>query len=110
MEVVLKNDTIQVSLSVKNTGTQAGKEVVQLYLSKPNSAIDRPVQELKAFAKTRQLSPGETASITLRIPVADLSYWDEAGKGWKLEPGTYSVQCGASSRDIQSSGEVEIGR
>lgn len=53
-------------------GTQAGKEVVQLYVSKPNSTIDRPVQELKAFGKTRKLAPGETETMTFKIPVSDL--------------------------------------
>lgn len=110
MEVVLKNDTIQVSLSVKNTGTQAGKEVVQLYVSKPNSAIDRPTQELKSFVKTSPIVPGATEILTLLIPVADLSYWDEAAKAWKLEPGTYSVQCGASSRDIRQQAVLVLGQ
>ena len=110
MDAVLKNDTLHVTLSVKNTGTQAGKEVVQLYVSKPNSAIDRPVQELKAFGKTRQLAPGETESLTLDIPLADLSYWDEGSNGWKLENGLYTVKAGASSRDIRASKDVEIGK
>jgi beta-glucosidase len=108
MEVVVKNDTIQVSLSVKNTGTQAGKEVVQLYVFKPNSAIDRPTQELKAFGKTRKLAPGETETMTFKIPVSDLSYWDEAIAGWKLENGLYTVKSGSSSRDIKVARDIEI--
>jgi beta-glucosidase len=56
MGVVVNKDTIQVTLSVQNTGNQAGKEVVQLYVSKPNSTIDRPGQELKAFHKTRLIT------------------------------------------------------
>jgi beta-glucosidase len=109
MNAALKNDTIMVTLSVKNAGALPGKEVVQVYVSKPNSSIDRPVQELKAFSKTRQLAPGETESLSLAIPVADLRYWDEAGAGWKLETGVYSVKVGASSRDVKASKDVEIG-
>ncbi len=107
-DVVVKNDTIQVSLAVKNVGTQAGKEVVQLYVSKPNSTIDRPVQELKAFGKTRKLAPGETETMTFKIPVSDLSYWDEAIAGWKLENGLYTVKSGSSSRDIKVARDIEI--
>ena len=104
----VKNDTLLVSLSVKNTGAVAGKEVVQLYTSMPNTAIDRPKQELKAFHKTRLLAPGETAQLSLQIPIADLRYWDEQSKGWKLESGSYTVHAGASSRDIRMSRDVEI--
>lgn len=109
-DVAVKNDTIQVSLAVKNTGTQAGKEVVQLYVSKPNSAIDRPVQELKAFGKTRKLAPGETETLVFNIPVSDLRYWDEQGAGWKLENGTYTVKAGSSSRDIKVTRDIEISK
>jgi beta-glucosidase len=110
MDVVLKNDTLHVALSVKNTGDQPGKEVVQIYVSKPNSAIDRANQELKSFGKTRKLAPGETQNLTLLIPVADLRYWDEQSAGWKLENGVYTVKSGASSRDIKSSKDIEIGK
>ena len=108
MEAVLKNDTLHVSLAVKNTGTQAGKEVVQIYVSKPDSGIERPNQELKAFSKTRTLAPGETVILSLQIPVSDLSYWDEASAGWKLEKGTYKIQAGASSRDIRLTMDIGL--
>ena len=108
MEAVLKNDTLHVSLAVKNTGTQAGKEVVQIYVSKPDSGIERPNQELKAFSKTRTLAPGETVIMSLQIPVSDLSYWDEASAGWKLEKGTYKIQAGASSRDIRLTMDIGL--
>ncbi len=109
LDAVLENDTVRVSISVQNTGAQAGKEVVQIYVSKPNSAVDRPAQELKAFTKTRDLAPGETENLIFEIPVSELRYWDEQGAGWKLENGGYTIKVGASSRDIRSSGDVEIG-
>ncbi|WP_421879249.1 glycoside hydrolase family 3 C-terminal domain-containing protein [Marinoscillum sp.] len=104
----LKNDTIYASTRVTNTGDIAGKEVVQLYFSKVNSSIDRPVQELKEFAKTDILEPGESEELTFRIPVSELSYWNESSDEWSLENGVYEVRAGASSRDIKKISMVEL--
>lgn len=104
----LKNDTIYASTRVTNTGDIAGKEVVQLYFSKVNSSIDRPVQELKEFAKTDILEPGESEELTFRIPVSELSYWNESSDEWSLENGVYEVRAGASSRDIKKISVVEL--
>ena len=101
MEVVREDDMLQVTLSVTNSGGLAGKEVVQVYSSMPGSIIDRPVRELRAFAKTHLLQPGETTAVQVRIPVSSLSYWNEDSNGWVLEPGEYTLQAGASSRDIR---------
>lgn len=109
MESQVKNDTVRVTVPVKNAGSQPGKEVVQIYVSKSNSGIDRPLQELKAFGKTRTLAPGETEQLHFDIPVADLRYWDEQSAGWKLEAGLYMIKSGASSRDIKSSRDIDIG-
>lgn len=108
MNVTLANDTINIAVTIKNTGAQAGKEVVQIYVSKPNSSIDRPTQELKAFAKTRNLNPGETEDILIKIPVSELSYWDEQKAAWALEKGVYSIKSGASSRAIKLTKEINI--
>ncbi len=108
LNVTLANDTLNVTVSIKNIGNQAGKEVVQIYVSKPNSSIDRPMQELKAFAKTRNLNPGETEDIVLKIPVSQLSYWDEKTSGWALEKGVYAIKSGSSSRTIKLTKEIEI--
>ncbi len=108
LNATLVNDTIQVTVAVQNTGDRAGKEVVQMYVSMPGTAIDRPDQELKAFAKTRNLEPGTSEAITLRIPVSELRYWDEKTSGWALEKGTYLIRVGASSRDIRQTGEVGL--
>ena len=109
MEVVQENDTINVNLAIKNIGARSGKEVVQVYVSMPNSTIDRPEKELKGFAKTSTLGPGAEEEITIRIPVADVRYWDEQKDGWVLEPGIYSIHIGKSSRDIDLSAEIELG-
>jgi len=108
LAVALLNDTLKVDLSVSNVGDSKGKEVVQIYLSKPDSKIDRPVQELKAFTKTANLSPGETSNLTFKIPVQDLSYWSEEASKWTLEKGQYSVHASSSSRDIRLSKDVII--
>lgn len=104
----VENDTIRIKITIKNTGELAGKEVVQVYTEKENSTIDRPVQELKAFAKTRLLQPGDTQTISLLIPVTELSYWDEKKNTWNLEKGTYTIKVGASSREMRDEVKVEL--
>lgn len=106
--VAVENDSINVQLNVKNIGDQVGKEVIQIYVSKPNSTIDRPVQELKAFAKTKNLVSGESEDLVLSIPISELRYWDEDKSGWALEKGSYTIQSGTSSRDIRVLQEIEI--
>ncbi len=104
----VSEDTIRISLSVINTGEIPGKEVVQFYSAKPGSEIDRPEQELRAFAKTGILGPGEAEEVQVTIPVVSLTYWDEAAHDWALEPGVYEIRAGASSRDIRGKQEVEF--
>ena len=108
MQTTLENDTIRVSLSVKNTGIVAGKEVVQIYTSKINTFIDRANQELKGFVKTNILQPQETEIVTVEIPVSRLRYWDESKSAWVLEKGNYEIAFGVSSRDIKGVVKVEI--
>ena len=102
------NDTLKVDISVSNSGNCKGKEVVQVYLSKPDSKIDRPVQELKAFAKTSNLNPGEAQNLTFKIPLNELTYWNEKESKWTLEKGQYIVRASSSSRDIRLSKEIII--
>jgi beta-glucosidase len=102
------NDTVQVRIPVTNSGQRAGKEVVQVYTSKPDTSIDRPVRELRAFAKTGILHPGETMELVFQIPVSDLRYWDEARSGWSLEKGSYAIEVGASSRDIRQKAVIDL--
>jgi beta-glucosidase len=89
-----------VSLKVKNTGTHAGAEVVQLYVHDGHSKIDRPVRELKRFQRV-ELKPGETRSVEFDLDRTDLSYWSPDKKTWVAEPGTFEIQIGSSSRDIR---------
>jgi len=106
MDVVTANDTLAISMTVKNIGDVPGKEIVQIYTEKLKSAIDRPVQELKGFTKTKLLQPEAIDSLSISIPLKELRYWDEQTNGWKLENGEYLIKAGASSRDIRQDVEV----
>ena len=100
-------DLITATLKVKNTGKYAGKETVQLYVSKKGSVVERAEKELKAFKKVK-IAAGETASVTLNIPVKDLAYYDVKTSKWVVEPGKYTLLAGTSSRDIEQKGTITI--
>ena len=88
---------LRVCVDVTNTGPVTGEEVAQLYVGYPDSGVDRPVKELKGFARLR-LEPGETRRIEIPLPAQRLAYYDETCNGWVVEPGTYRVYLGPSSR------------
>ena len=88
-------------VTVKNTGKVAGREVVQLYLSAPGKSMPKPAIELKGFAKTKSLAPGESQTLTFKLSPRDLTSFDEATSSWMAEAGTYTVKIGASSEDIR---------
>lgn len=95
------SDNIKVSVSIKNTGKVAGKEVVQLYLAAPNNKIEKPAHELKGFAKTKLLQPGEVQQLSFELDARALaSFWSGIG-AWIADMGEYQVQIGSSSKDIR---------
>ena len=108
-EPTVKNDgkNITASVRVKNVGDVAGKEAVQLYVTAPESRLDKPAKELKAFAKTGKLAPGESQVLTFTFPTSDLASFDEHASAWKVDAGTYTFQFGASSRDIRCTAAAE---
>ena len=108
LQVTKTNDKIDLSVEIENTGSLKGKEIVQIYLSKTDSEIDRPPNELKAFLKTSNLEKGESIMLKFSIPISYLSYWSEDEKGWKVEPGNYLLKVGASSRDIRLTYKTNI--
>lgn len=94
-------DKLTATVTVKNTGKTAGKDVVQLYLSAPSKNTDKPSSELKAFAKTKVLQPGESQTITLILNPKDLASFVTAKNAWIAEAGTYNVAIGTSSLNIK---------
>ena len=95
-------DAVEITVTIKNTGSVSGKEVAQVYVQAPKGKLEKPAQELKAFAKTRELKPGESQTLTMTIPVRDLASFDEADSQWLTEAGTYTFRIGFSSRDIKA--------
>lgn len=93
-------DGVHATVTVTNTGDVAGREVVQLYIEPPG-AVDRPARELKGFAKTRLLQPGESQTVAFAVTSGDLAYYDTERAAWVAEAGSYTVAIGASSRDIR---------
>jgi len=101
-------DAYLVSVQITNTGKRAGKEAVQLYVAAPDRATaNKPEKELKAFAKTRELQPGETETLVLKLPKANLASFDTASSAWVVTPGSYDLLLGASSRDIRAKAAVD---
>lgn len=99
---------LAVSVTVKNTGSAAGKEVVQLYLSAPGKTMEKPMSELKGFAKTNLLQPGDSQTLTFELDARALASFDEIRSAWVAEPGKYTAKIGASSRDIKLSSEFTV--
>jgi len=94
------DDTLEARIDVTNTGKVAGEEVVQLYIAAQGSKVERAPKELKAFARVR-LSPGETRTARLAVPVSDLAYYD-ASAGWSVEPIAYEVIIARHALDSQA--------
>lgn len=102
-------ETYEVAVDIANTGQTAGKEVVQLYVSAPVGKVtDKPVHELRAFAKTSALEPGKIETVNLIVKKNDLSSFDENTHQWVLESGKYVFEVGASSKDIMLKEEINI--
>lgn len=99
---------VSVSVTVTNTGKRPGKEVAEVYVTAPKGAIEKPAQELKAFAKTRTLQPGESQTLTMNIDKADLASFNTKQSAWVTDKGTYTFKVGASSRDIKGTATLNI--
>ena len=94
MTVKSDDDSITVCITVKNTGKYVGKEAVLIYVSAPQDKLNRPVKELKAFAKTRLLKPGQSQMLKMTVSQQDLASWDTATHQWIKDSGTYKFSIG----------------
>ncbi|WP_300910309.1 glycoside hydrolase family 3 C-terminal domain-containing protein [uncultured Bacteroides sp.] len=100
-KTITADGNIQVSLTVKNTGAVAGKEIVQLYIGDEKASVPRPVKELKGFQKV-ELLPGEEKEVVFTITDNDLKFFDAAAHAWKAEPGKFKAYIAASATDVRS--------
>lgn len=99
-EKIVAGDTLQISVDVKNVGARDGDEVVQLYVSAPSVPPPVPIHQLRGFQRI-PLAAGQTKTVTMPLKIADLAFWDETPRRWKVQPGPYEARVGASSADIR---------
>jgi beta-glucosidase len=100
LDATVAGDAVQVRL--RNGGERRGREVVQVYASRPGSAVERPPRWLVGFAGV-EADPGEEVTATISIPRRALAHWDG---GWQVEPGTFRLEAGRSSRDLLVAAEL----
>ena len=101
-------DGFTATITVKNTGSVAGKEAVQLYVAAPEGGLEKPAFELKGFAKTKELAPGETQTLTINVDKYTLASFNEATSAWETAAGTYKVMFGANAADIRAAADYKL--
>ena len=106
-KAVTADGSVSISVPVTNTGTVAGAEVVQFYVSDPEASVERPVKELKGFCKV-WLEPGETKTVSVGLDRSSLSFFDAERHAWRAEPGRFDVLVGSSATDIRGSVSFEL--
>ena len=107
MKLEKADNGVHVSLDVANTGHVAGAEVVQIYVGQQKCSVERPVRELKGFAKV-VLQAGQTQGLEILLPRDSFSFWSPMKKDWAIEPGLFTIEAGASSRDIKCKDTVMV--
>ena len=99
MRVARQDGAWKVCVDVLNTGGRAGKDVVELYVSAPGRDMDKPARELKAFAKTPELQPGESCTVEMTVAESDLASWSEESGSWVVEKGRYRLIAARNAED-----------
>ena len=102
------NKPVTLTIDITNTGKAAGKEAVQLYITAPAGTLQKPSEELKAFAKTKLLQPGEKQTLSFTIHKDALSSFDTDKTSWVADAGKYTVKIGASSLDIKQTASFSL--
>ena len=98
------------TVTVKNTGSVAGKEAVQLYVSAPTDRLAKPARELKSFAKTRELQPGESQTLQMHVTNYDLASYNETTQSWETSAGKYLIHFAAHVDDIRCSAVYSLSK
>lgn len=103
-------DGFEASVTVTNTGQVAGKEAVELYVTAPKGGLEKPARELKSFAKTKELQPGESQTLTMNVSNYYLASYNEATQSWETAVGNYIVSFGASVEDIRGTATYKLSK
>lgn len=106
----INGDECEMQVKVTNNGAVAGREVVQAYVKAPKGKLDKPAKELKAFAKTKSLNPGESQVITLKWKTMDMASFDEKASAWSLDKGNYVFMAAASSADVKCTATQKVAK
>ena len=106
--VKANGNNIEVSVSVKNTGKVAGKQVAEVYVTAPKGAYEKPAKELKTFGKTKELKPGESQTLKMTLAKRDLASFDEANSQWKVDAGNYLFQVGTDVETIKGTATLTV--
>ena len=99
---------IDISVTVANAGSVSGSEVVQVYITNPETGLTTPKLQLRGFAKIKDLPPGASQTVTIHLDKYAVSYWDVTQDAWKADAGLYRVLVGRSSYDIVLEGKFEV--
>ena len=109
MEVEEKDGVYTVKVDVKNTGKKAGRNVVELFVAAPNSKkMNKPEKELRNFAKTRLLQPGQKETITMKVSTEDLASFNEKASAWKTDAGVYTFMICSSANDVEAKATAKV--
>ena len=109
MSVSEANGVYTVKVDVKNTGKKAGRNVVELFVAAPNSKkLNKPEKELRNYAKTRELQPGQTETVTMQVKVEDLASFNEKASAWKTDAGRYTFLICSSANDIEAKASANV--
>lgn len=108
MTVESAGDGWDVTVTVTNSGKVSGKDVVQLYVRAPKGKLDKPERELKGFAKTPEIAPGESCAVTIHVPAGSLASYDEQTGSWVIEPGKYLFMASKDASDCSLKKSVNV--